>query len=500
MSSKYKQLLEVAKSYSFAEILESKNFMLVDEKISADGRSPAKIWENNQLEEAIQIITGAEDEDCYLLAKVSVSEMKLNKLELIKLLHAGGNWEVLSSLLTNGTPLREHPLLEIGRINMAIEDDNGEKSLENKILGDPHLRELAKKRKTEIEIYQVAKTQFENEESSRNSQNLLSMETSERIEKLGLLEWEKIWDMALEDDWIVPGFLSFERSHLIYGQSGLGKSLLTQEIAACASAGKSILGFPAKEPISVLYLDNENTALGDVRPRLREMGFSPEELANLTYLSFPNIPDLNSKSGGEIFNQLLEMYQPKLVILDTFSRFVDGEENSSATVQEFYKWCGKVMKKLKIAYIRIDHMGKDPEKEARGSSAKRDDVDLIWLMKEVTPNGRFELINKKSRVLIAEDRLILDRTSNPLSHRILSGIDWATLIAEAAKPDTALALITEYVAKNPSSRLGRTAVWTALKAKCNSEGISRKTLWDAIERYRSGEVDSDWLKEASIEI
>jgi RecA-family ATPase len=326
------------------------------------------------------------------------------------------------------------------------------------------------------------------------------MEASDRNEKLGLLEWEKIWDMALEDDWIVPGFLSFERSHLIYGQSGLGKSLLTQEIAACASAGKSILGFPAKEPISVLYLDNENTALGDVRPRLREMGFSPEELANLTYLSFPNIPDLNSKSGGEIFNQLLEMYQPKLVILDTFSRFVDGEENSSATVQEFYKWCGKVMKKLKIAYIRIDHMGKDPEKEARGSSAKRDDVDLIWLMKEVTPNGRFELINKKSRVLIAEDRLILDRTSNPLSHRILSGIDWATLIAEAAKPDTALALITEYVAKNPSSRLGRTAVWTALKAKCNSEGISRKTLWDAIERYRSGEVDSDWLKEASIEI
>jgi hypothetical protein len=157
------------------------------------------------------------------------------------------------------------------------------------------------------------------------------------------------------------------------------------------------------------------------------------------------------------------------------------------------------MKKLKIAYIRIDHMGKDPEKEARGSSAKRDDVDLIWLMKEVTPNGRFELINKKSRVLIAEDRLILDRTSNPLSHRIMSGIDWATLIAEAAKADTALALIGEYAKKNPTSRLGRTAVWASLKSTCISEGISRKTLWDAIERYRSGDVDSYPLEEATLE-
>lgn len=500
MSIKYKQMLEIAKTYSFAEILESKNFKLIGEKLSSDGRSSAKIWENIQLEEAVQVITGSEDDDCYLMAKVSSSEIRLNKFELIKMLHAGGNWQVLSSLLTNGTTLREHPLLEIGLINLASEAENGDTSLENKIFGDPHLRELAKKRKTELEIYQVAKTQFENEESARNSQNLLSMEAGERSEKLGLLEWEKIWNMALEDDWLVPGFLSFERSHLIYGQSGLGKSLLTQEIAGCASAGKSILGFPAKEPINVLYLDNENTALGDVKPRFQEMGFTPEELVNLTYLSFPNIPDLNSKSGGEVFTQLLEMYKPKLVILDTFSRFVDGEENSSATVQEFYKWCGKLMKKMKIAYIRIDHMGKDPEKEARGSSAKRDDVDLIWLMKESTPKGRFELINKKSRVLISEDRLILDRTSNPLTHRILSGIDWATLISEASKADMALALITEHVEKNPSSRLGRAAVWSALKARCNAEEISRKTLWDAIERFRNGEVVSDWLKESSLEI
>ena len=34
MSSKYKQLLEVAKTYSFAEILEPKNFVFIEEMYS----------------------------------------------------------------------------------------------------------------------------------------------------------------------------------------------------------------------------------------------------------------------------------------------------------------------------------------------------------------------------------------------------------------------------------------------------------------------------------
>ena len=279
----------------------------------------------------------------------------------------------------------------------------------------------------------------------------------------------------------------------------MGKSLVIQEIAACAATGKSILGFPPIEPLKVLYLDNENSIEGDVLPRFEDMGFKKDELDNLAYLSFPQIPSLNLKEGGEIFAQLLERFQPKLVILDTFSRFIEGDENQAITVQEFYRQCGQIMKREKIAYIRIDHMGKDEEKKVRGSIAKRDDVDLIWKMKEVSPNSRYELINEKSRPLLPEKRLILDRTTKPLAHRILSGTDWVSLIAKAECAEKALDLVTRYANENPTSRLGRTAVWNALKSKCISEGIDRKTLWDSIERYRQGDSHLDDHEEVPIE-
>ena len=499
MSARYKEMLEIAKTYSFLEIFQPVGFVFIQERTSPNGSGIASLWENSDLDQKTQIITGAEDDDCFLISITHIDGVRMNKLELIKQLHAGGDWKVLTSILENRTPFREHPLAEIGRLYQETQEPISELTLEKRMEVDSHYRELVKRKKTELEVLITAKKELESAESFRKSKEFLELSDDELQERIGFLKWNEIWDLPKEVNWCVPGVISFGRSHLWYGASGMGKSLVVQEIAACAAAGKSILGFPPLEPMKVLYLDNENTPLGDVIPRLEDMGFQKDELGSLAYLSFPQIPSLNLKEGGEIFTQLLEKFQPKLVILDTFSRFVDGDENQAITVQEFYKRCGIVMKRMKIAYIRIDHMGKDEEKKVRGTIAKRDDVDLIWKMKEVSPNSRFELINEKSRVPLSEKRLILDRTTKPLAHRILSGVDWISLIARAESADKALEFVKQYAKENPTSRLGRTAVWDALKPKCVSEGIDRKTLWDSIERYRQGDSYSENFEEISIE-
>jgi hypothetical protein len=499
MKSNYRELVEIAKTYSYSEILQPVGFVVTRKKASEDGNSTVSCWENKDLGHIEQIITESEDKDCYFTSAKKVDDMTLNKFELLKLLHAKGDWAVVTSMLENRTVTRKHPLIDIGLLHLDSRAVNSEMSLQSRIETDPHFGELVKRKVSELEVTLTAKRQLDEAESLRNAKALLQLGDEEFKERIGLVDWKKIWDLPSEIDWCVPGLISFGRGHLIYGQSGMGKSLFVEEIAGCAAAGKSILGFPPIEPIRVLYLDNENTPLGDVKPRFQDMGFLPHELENLIYLSFPEIPNLNSEEGGEVFTQLLERFQPRLVILDTFSRFVQGDENTSSTVQEFYEWSGKVMKKMGIAYIRIDHMGKDPEKQARGSSAKRDDVDLIWLMKEISPNSRFELVNEKSRVPLLEKRMILDRTTKPLSHRILSGIDWISLIHKAASADKALEFVKQYAKENPTSRLGRTAVWDALKPKCVSEGIDRKTLWDSIERYRQGDSYSENFEEIPIE-
>jgi hypothetical protein len=501
VKARYRELSEIAKTYSYSEILRPVGFVLVAEKNPSDGSDDrASSWENSDTGTKVQIVTGAEDKDCYLISLDGIDHIRMDKLELIKQLHAGGDWNVMVSILENRTPIRKNPLAEIGLLYQESQESLSEMTLEKRMEADTQYRELVKRKRTELEVMLTAKKELEKAESFRNSKEFLGLSDDELQERIGFLKWNEIWDLPKEVDWCVPGVISFGRSHLWYGASGMGKSLVVQEIAACAATGKSILGFPAIEPIKVLYLDNENTPLGDVIPRLEDMGFQKDELDNLAYLSFPQIPSLNLKEGGEIFTQLLERFQPKLVILDTFSRFVDGDENQAITVQEFYKQCGIVMKRLKVAYIRIDHMGKDEEKKVRGTIAKRDDVDLIWKMKEVTPNSRFELINEKSRIPLFEKKLILDRATKPLAHRILSGTDWISLINKADSADKALEFVKQYAMENPTSRLGRTAVWKALKPRCISEGIDRKTLWDSIERYRLGDSYTEDYEEISLEI
>jgi hypothetical protein len=483
----YREAVGVAKNYSFFEIFQPVGFLFVKERKSPDGSEFANLWENGDLDQKTQIITGAEDDDALMISLTHTDGIRINKLELIKQLHAGGDWRVLISILENRTPLLKHPLAEIGLLYQESQESLSEMTLEKRMEVDSHYREMVKRKRTDLEVMLTAKKELENAESLRKTKEFQGLSHDELQEHLGLLNWRAIWDLPREVNWCVPGLISFGRGHLWYGTSGMGKSLVIQEIAACAAAGKSILGFPPIEPLKVLYLDNENSIEGDVLPRFEDMGFQKDELDNLAYLSFPQIPSLNLKEGGEIFTQLLEKFQPKLVILDTFSRFVDGDENQAITVQEFYRQCGIVMKREKIAYIRIDHMGKDEEKKVRGSIAKRDDVDLIWKMKEVSPNSRYELINEKSRPLLPEKRLILDRTTKPLAHRILSGTDWISLIAKAESAEKALEFVEQYAKDNPTSRLGRTALWNALKSKCISEGIDRKTLWDSIQRYRQGD-------------
>jgi len=68
------------------------------------------------------------------------------------------------------------------------------------------------------------------------------------------------------------------------------------------------------------------------------------------------------------------------VVIDTFGRAVAGDENDADTFRGLYRNTGLHLKQAGIAFIRLDHAGKDVEKGQRGSSAKNDDVDVVFRM------------------------------------------------------------------------------------------------------------------------
>jgi RecA-family ATPase len=483
------ELIEIAKThYSYAETLTSRGFRIQTREELKDGSGEAIVWRLEKQGQIVEILTCGENEPCIVLNEGLTGFEKLEKFDLLRVLHAGNDWQAADSIVSSGAPLFRGPLAEIGQ--MFRDEDllrESEGISEERFLWDIAFNASVNKKRKELEVGAEAKRQFEEIESQRTSSQFNSMSLEERDEMLGLVEWNSLWADTSIEKWFVPNFICAGRAHSFYAASGLGKSLLMLEVAAYLAKGWGVFGYEPQAPIKVLYIDNENTPKGDLKPRLKSMGFEASDLENLSYLSFPDLSALNTKAGGESIEAVVQQFKPELVILDTFSRFIEGDENQAQTAQTFYNWTGKQLKKNGIAYVRIDHMGKNASAKVRGTSAKKDDVDLVWLLEEVESGKKFEMINEKARVPITSNRYFIERHQDPLFHKVIDGIDWRPLMEYFEKEERALQLVEELLADYPKHKLGKKAVWDSVRESATESKVSRDKVWEAIERYKSGE-------------
>ncbi|HEY7824309.1 MAG TPA: AAA family ATPase [Acidimicrobiia bacterium] len=234
-------------------------------------------------------------------------------------------------------------------------------------------------------------------------------------EHLPLLDWHELWADETKEEWLVEPILAARRLVALYSAPKVGKSLLMLEIAAGLAAGRSVLGNPVQEPVRVLYVDFENDPRGDIRRRLEDMGYRPEHLDNLCYLTFPTMAALDSEQGSQQLAAAVDEYGCQVVVIDTVSRAIKGEENENDTWLAFYRHTGLKLKQRGVAMIRLDHAGKDESKGQRGGSAKSGDVDAVWRMSKRTEDI-YDLICEAKRFPIAEDRLTIRRDEDPLRH------------------------------------------------------------------------------------
>ena len=216
--------------------------------------------------------------------------------------------------------------------------------------------------------------------------------------------------------WLAYPFLEEGRLVSLYGPAKVGKSLFALELAASIASGRDFLGFPTKKS-RVLYIDYENHPYSDIRPRLEAMGFKPDELTNLFYLSLPDLQALDSPAGGKKLHDMVKNHEIELVIVDTISRAIDGKENENDTWLEFYKHTGKILKRDGITFLRLDHTGKDTSKGPRGGSAKEGDVDASWSITK--KNGKILLKCEQERMPVEHHELIISVEKSPfLCHKL----------------------------------------------------------------------------------
>lgn len=233
------------------------------------------------------------------------------------------------------------------------------------------------------------------------------------------LNWNDLFEDESEQEWIVEPLLPVGRLIALYSPPKVGKSLLMLELAVNISTGRGCFGYPAKDARHVLYVDFENDPRGDVRPRLEAMGVAADDLEKLHYLTFPTIAALDSEQGGRDLLAAALAYGAEVIVIDTVSRSIAGDENSNDTWLSFYRHTGLHLKRAGIALIRLDHTGKDESKGQRGGSAKSGDVDGIWQIKRKADDV-FTLECDAARFYLpeAEKRLTLRRLSDPLRHEV----------------------------------------------------------------------------------
>jgi hypothetical protein len=239
------------------------------------------------------------------------------------------------------------------------------------------------------------------------------------------LNWLDLWADDTKEEWILEPLLPARRLVALFSPPKVGKSLLMLEIAVGIACGTAVLG-QVPEKKRVLYVYFENDPKGDIRTRLQAMDVKPQDLDDLVYLSYPALAWLDTPIGGLELLAVAVEYEADVVVIDTISRAVSGEENANDTWLNFYRNTGVRLKAAGIACIRLDHTGKDQSKGMRGGSAKYGDVDAVWSMKGLTEDT-FELECTANRLPIAEKRMTLTRETDPLRHKV-AGNPWAASV------------------------------------------------------------------------
>lgn len=229
-------------------------------------------------------------------------------------------------------------------------------------------------------------------------------------------DWAEFWTKDFHDDeWLCEPLLARGRSHALYASAKAGKSLLMLEVAAALATGRSTLRQAAGTPRNVVYLDEEMTE-ADLQERLVDMGYGPDDdLSHLHYFTLPCLPPLDTEAGGREVRRIADEYDAEIVVIDTMCRVITGDENSADTMKAFARFTGQPLKAAGRTVIRLDHAGKNQEQGQRGSSAKNDDVDVVWSLKATEDGVKLEATHR--RISWVPESIDLTRTENPLRHR-----------------------------------------------------------------------------------
>lgn len=249
--------------------------------------------------------------------------------------------------------------------------------------------------------------------------------------------------------WLVKGWVQYHALIMVHGPSGGGKTFVVLDWCLRMASGMSEWCGLKVKPGNVVYLAGEGHH--GLRGRIAAWK-SQHSTGTLSMWLSKDGCDLNKPEGYiKVAEQLRTLpATPKLVVVDTLHRFLDGDENSPLDTKTMIDACNRIMNEFDCSVILVHHTGVSEEAQhrARGSSAWRGALDIEVSVVPAKDGAPMQIIQRKSKdaemaetVFVALQSVQIpgwvDEDGEPVTSAVV--VQSEAPQEKTAKPDTKLA-------------------------------------------------------------
>lgn len=172
-------------------------------------------------------------------------------------------------------------------------------------------------------------------------------------------------------NWLWDKYLPRGKLSLLDGDPGIGKSLLTLDLAARLTRGDALPGgAPSGRPHTVLMLAAEDAAADTTRPRAEAAG---ADLERLIVLAGPSLRSLQFPRSLPKLAEAIERHRPDLLIIDPIVAFLSPRigANADQSIRRVLSRLARIGEAADCAILMVRHLRKAGSANAlyRGSGS-----------------------------------------------------------------------------------------------------------------------------------